>query len=210
MQRLKLLSLTAVFAISLVSAGTAQAASSINITSGDSNEGLGAFSGTISYDEALGSLSILLENTSPVDNGGYITGFLFNIDGDATPTLNPDPQNNFDGVSNENGAPYGTFESGAALNGNFLGGGNPNAGIGVGDSATFDFDVTGTDAGSLLASNFLGESSSQGDNSASFLVRFRGFDDEGSDKVTGVAAPSPAAATAGLVLLGGMLMRRRR
>ena len=104
------------------------------------------------------------------------------------------------------GNPFGSFEAGAALGGKFLGGGSPSNGIAVGDEATFVFNVTGADAADLTVEDFLGQTSAGNqDNSASFLVRFRGINfGAGSDKVPGttVAVPLPPAVWTGLATLG--------
>jgi hypothetical protein len=113
-------------------------------------------------------------------------------------TPNPAP---FQFVQNESGSPFGTFDFGAALGGDFLGGGSPTDGIAVGDSRTFAFNVTGSDADAIGAGDFVSDG---------FLVRFRGFEDDGSDKVPGRIVPTPAAVIAGLALLGLVGIQRRR
>jgi hypothetical protein len=188
-----------------------------------STEGLGAFTGSISYDD-VSTLTIKLTNTTPVGSG-FITGFVFNIAGDALATLSPNPTGSFSdlrtsGASNPLEAnPFGTFEAGAGLgsNGNlkFLGGGSPNDGIAVGSEQTFTFNVTGTDATSLRVIDFLSEmSSGNQNNEASFVVRFRGIDARaGSDKVPATAAvPLPPAAWSGILTLGfaGFTALKRR
>lgn len=189
------------------------------------NNPYGVFSGSVkySYDDVLevGTLVVTLDNTTDDDLGGYITGFVFNIDGDATATFNPDPQFNFEGVTNESASPFGTFDAGAALGGNFTGGGNPTIGIAVDDPARdFVFDITGADAATLTAGSFLTETSSGNDNNtAFFVVRFKGFDDGGSDKVasnppsdpsSGQTIPVPAAFVPGIVMLAIIGTRRKR
>jgi hypothetical protein len=42
------------------------------------NGTLGSFVGNISYNPTAAELTVELTNTSPVDNGGYITAFAFN------------------------------------------------------------------------------------------------------------------------------------
>lgn len=185
----------------------------------------GQFSGSVSYsfDDVLevGTLTVTLDNTTDSNLGGYITGFVFNIDGDATATLNPDPQFNFEGVANESASPFGTFEAGAALGADFTGGGNPTVGIAIDDAARdFIFDVIGADAASLTAESFLTQTSSGNDNNtAFFVVRFKGFEDGGSDKVasnppsdpsSGQTIPTPAAFVPGIVMLAIMGTRRKR
>ena len=97
------------------------------ITSGDvSTENLGEFEANISW--SGDDLSVSLSNTSPLANGGYITGFLINLPtgtsfnvGWSDTGLQFLPSSD----SNYSGAPYGNFDYGYALGGNFLGGGKP-------------------------------------------------------------------------------------
>jgi hypothetical protein len=176
-----------------------------------STEGIGSFNGTIEYASftpTTGELTITLTNTSPVDNTGYITGFVFNIDAQEAAALATltDADYPFLGVNNESAQPFGSdFDGGAALNGNFLGGGNPHRGIAVGDTGTFTFDITASNAATLTASDFIG-----GEGEIDFVVRFRGFENGGSDKVPGEIVPAPGAAVALLALLAGRVSRRRR
>jgi MYXO-CTERM domain-containing protein len=171
----------------------------------NSTEGLGDFSGTIEYNfdsGDMGSLIVSLTNTSNPANGGYITGFVFNInstDDDAMAEL-LSGTHPFVGVADENGAPFGTFDAGAALGGNWEGGGSPNSGIAVGDTGIFNFKITAADAMTLAAMNFI-----TGPNEFNFVVRFRGFVNGGSDKV-----PVPAPAALALLGLAGLASRRRR
>jgi hypothetical protein len=208
MKRFLLLSLAALFSASAVQA------SSVNISSagGLSTEGLGAFTGTVTYDD-VSQLTISLTNTTP-SAGGFLTGFVFNINGDATATLNPDPTGSFEGVTNESASPFGTFDAGAALGGDFTGGGSPNNGIAVGNTMNFVFDITGNngfDVSTLTAEDFVSQiSSGQGQNpyDAAFVARFKGMANGGSDAVSGTvvhAIPLPSAAWSGLGMLGGLL-----
>jgi len=86
------------------------------------------------------------------------------------------------------GEPFGNpFDAGAALGGSFLGGGSPNAGIGVGQTGTFSFLISALDAGGLNASDFL----NGGPFDFNFVIRFRGFEDGGSDKVPAAMLTTP-------------------
>jgi len=185
----------------------------IQSNSGASTEGLGTFTGSIDYAfdaiDGDGRLIITLTNTSPAGNGGFLTGFVFNInsvDANASATLVSGSPVTLINAPNQNGAPFGNpYDGGAALGGNFLDGGNPSAGIAVGATGTFEFEVNACDASTLTASSFL-----SGPFEYDFLVRFRGFADGGSDKVPAEKAiPGPSAilmACIGILMIG----RRRR
>ena len=173
----------------------------------NSTEGLGDFTGTLSYEFVVGQMGGLivdLTNTSEPDNGGWITGFIFNIgsiDPDVSATLTGSTHP-FENAPDQNGAPFGNpYLAGAALGGDWLGGGLASDGIPVGDAGSFTFDVFASDASSLTAMSFL-----QGPYDFNFLVRFRGFENGGSDKVPAVPAPGALA----LLGLGALAQRRRR
>ncbi len=183
-----------------------------------STEGLGAFSGFISYEvepfSPTGVLTVMLTNTSPADNGGYITGFLFNIasddeDASAQLTSDPTPTHPFKQCKGKglHAPPFGkNYDSGAALKGKFLGGGNPADGIAVGETGIFTFQVMADDADTLSAIDFI----YGGPFDADFVVRFRGFCSGGSDKVPVAVVPLPAPLAFGTAgLLGVALLRRR-
>ena len=180
---------------------------SIVADTNNSTEGLGDFSGTLQYDYQMGDmglLTLIINNTSDEANGGWITGIIFNFatsDENATADL-ADATHPFDNAPGLNGAPYGDpFMGGAALGGDWLGGGAPSLGIDVGESGTFNFDITATDAQFLTAGSFL-----QGSYDFNFLVRFRGFENGGSDKVPAIPAPGAIA----LLGLGALAHRKRR
>ncbi|MBN8599364.1 MAG: hypothetical protein J0L78_16960 [Planctomycetes bacterium] len=166
----------------------------------------GAVSGSMDYtfvSGSLGKLTISLTNVSPAPNGGKLTGLAFDIvsaDANATASLFSKTNSNFVGMTNVSAAPFGTFDAGAALGGNWLGGGSPNGGIAVGGSATFVFNITASDASTRTAANFLGS----GDDS--LALRFRGFVDGGSDKMLVPSSGTLSLAAGGLVFAA----RRRR
>ncbi len=190
-------------ASSFVSADTIQIfADTLN-----SAEGIGDFTGSLTYDFIVGDMGVLtvdLTNTSAPDNGGWLTGFIFNI-GSSDPNVAAPYTGGthpFEDAPGQDGAPYGNpFLAGAALGGNWLGGGFAGDGIAVGDSGSFSFDVLASDAASLRASSFL-----EGPFRFNFMVRFRGFLDGNSDKVPAVPAPGALA----LLGIAALAQRRRR
>jgi MYXO-CTERM domain-containing protein len=174
---------------------------------GDSTEQTGAtYSGSIDYTfngGSAGTVIVTLNNDTPPNVGGNLTGFVFNIDsmdGSAAATLSATTNANFLDTGNESAPPFGNFLAGAALGADWSGGGSPNGGIAVGGSAMFTFDVIASDAGSLSASSFL-----NGPNDFNFVARFRGLNNGGSDKV-----PVPAPSAAALLGLGALAATRRR
>ena len=188
----------------LAIAPVAVQADTVPLASGTGLEGLGSYTGSFSYDSAQELLTISLTNTSPVANGGYITAFAFNVPTDSSVSTVAFSSTDSD-FSLLNGGidaqPFGSFDLGAASTSSFQGGGNPTGGIAVGDSATFTFDLTGTALAGLTAADWLAALSSgaQGAGAETFLVRFRGFEDGGSDKVP-PTKPVPEPGT--LALLG--------
>jgi hypothetical protein len=176
-----------------------------------STEHLGNFTGFISYEFDVfdgGLLTIELTNTSPLANGGFLTGFVFNInsvDPGAMAMLTNSPDFPlFQDTGVESASPFGTYDAGAALGGNWSGGGSPAGGIGVLQTGAFEFNVMATDAASLTAISFI-----SGPATHDFVARFRGFADGGSDKTPGQVVPAPAAFSllAGFGLVG--ISRRR-
>jgi hypothetical protein len=181
-----------------------------------------SFTADLSYDSGLSQLTVLLTNTTPLADGGLITGFVFNTADSAVATLTS-PGAPWEGLSDENAAPFGTFEFGAALGGDWEGGGNPNNGIGAGgEAATFMFDITlgGDPAGNAVDVNdFVTQDGSGGSHEGFFVVRFRGYPNDGSNKVPAIVQtppiPLPAALWSALSMLGalagtGAVRRMRR
>lgn len=193
---------------------------------------LGSFSGSFAYtatDATNAKIDISLTNTSPAANTGYITAFAFNnpsnlistislVSSDADFGLIGSPYNN-NGV---NGAPNGQFDIGVSTGGGYEGGGAPSKGIAVGGTETFTLTLTGNNLDTLLEQTFLNTlsdgSKGAGEGVESFVVRFRGFKDGGSDKVPNdgvcvqggcASTPEPASLflfSSGLV---GVMLRRR-
>jgi hypothetical protein len=185
---------------------------------------LGDFEGSLSYNSinsSNASLTVILKNTSPVNNGGYLTAFAFNNPSNLinAVTLNTtDPHFSLLGNSiYQNGikcAPYGYLDIGASSTRNsFEGGGNPAGGIPVGLTETFIFNFQGSGLDTLNEQSFistLSEGKGAGEGYEFFLARFRGFDDGGSNKTPGSVTPEPMS----LILLGlgcvGLMRLRRR
>lgn len=207
--------------VAALGASSAVIAGPVNIQAdtGNSTQGLGDFTGTVEYTFTggnTGTLVVELTNTSEASNGGFLVAFVFRInssDGSASATLASTTNAAFLNITGDglNGAPFGMYDAGAGLNGSYLGGGNPSPGIGVGETDTFSFDIVATDASTLDTMDFL-----TGSGGFDFLTRFRGFEDEGSDKVPGtttniIPLPAPAILAAiGLPMAGLMSMRARR
>jgi hypothetical protein len=173
---------------------------------------LGSFTGFFDFRPEDSKLSISLTNTSAPSSGGYITGFVFNFDSPFSLSLDTSTAGAFQLVTSEPADPFGTFDYGAALGGEFLGGGKPQDGIAVGDTRTFNFTLFIPEQ-SVFPAGF-DSIGALGDGD--FLVRFRGFEDGGSDKVPGsitpATVPTPAAAWAGISIflcLAGFKLYRR-
>jgi hypothetical protein len=211
--KILIMTLALVFCFSLTAQAALISTGTINIkadTAG-STEGLGDFTGVLEYffdntDATLGQLVVKLTNTTPV-GGGFITGFLMN---------NPDPITSITGfsapnstwqqlglsVNGESGNPFGDFDFGAALDGDFLGGGSPNNGIAVSVTGSFTFDFLGSALNNLTTQSFVQALSTDPPSAFGpefFLARFKGIETgAGSDKVPAVVTPIPGS----LLLLG--------
>lgn len=194
---------------------SSSAFATLNFHSIPSATGLGAFTGSMTWTYlggGNGSLGITITNTSLPANGGCLTGLAFNTESGVTPSLSSG-RAGFTGMTNVQASPFENFDFGTALGGNWLGGGNPNAGIGAGLTDSFVFGVSGSSSllASLTDSSFFDTASLPG-----FAARFRGFAGGGSDKVGGtptsmsvVALPHPLVlACTGLV--GLAVLRRRK
>ncbi len=203
---------------------------------------LGDFTGSLDYNSTTHTITVTLTNASSTLPGGMITGFAFNL---------PNQPGNVTGVTytaqgphgtlfsllggpsfsnSVNVAPYGDADIGAALDGDWLGGGNPNQGLAIGQTGTYTFQLTGnaTYLNALTAQAIFDTQTNGGGEAANFLVRFRGFDNGGSDKVPAVEGdtippesggspeiPEPATiavlgAMAGLGALGYRVRRKNR
>jgi hypothetical protein len=188
----------------------------VHITGDAGLNGLGFYKGTLDYtdtDATHAKLTVTLTNTSPAANGGYLTGFAFNdpggkvtgvsLGGPAAFSLLGGPKF----ANGVNGAPFGHFDIGAAVGGSFEGGGKPSPGLGVGQTRTFVFSLTGKSLDTLTVQSFVHELSvgpGSGEGHEPFVARFRGFNNGGSDKVPdSVVNHSPEPGT--LALAGAAL-----
>ncbi|HLL88162.1 MAG TPA: hypothetical protein VK324_02550 [Tepidisphaeraceae bacterium] len=208
-QKISTLALTLAALATLAGGASRADAGMVNV---NGNGTLGDYSGTL--DLTGSTLTLVINNLSSTSAGGKITGIAFN--GAAVTSLVSKTDADFGFHTNVDANPYGTFDYSVALSSNFNGGGSPNPGIHRNNSATFVFNTSGaTDVMDFLT-DFSGNNA---DNQATFLVRFRGFDNGGSDKVPGIpevpntpppAVPLPAAVWMGLTTLGGVAVRQYR
>ena len=194
MRIISLIAATALACCMLFSA-TAMA---MDIVNGPSTENLGGFFANLQYEpvpDSAGTMAILtvtITNITDPALGGFITGFALNNPGGLIHKVEagPDFAPGFVlmGATPKNTvkcSPYGFFDFGAALGGNFLGGGSPRAGIAVDSTQTFTFILTGEDLDRLDPYSFRDEHSAlnkQDNASGFFVVRFKGFVNGGSDK----------------------------
>lgn len=189
---------------------------------------LGDFTGSLvvsNQTSTTATLTVTLTNTSSVDNGGYLVAFVLNNPSDKITgiELKTAPANfGLLGAApfqnGVNGAPNGKFDFGASTSNKFEGGGSPQLGLGVGVTGTFVFELKGTNLGALSDLDFANSFSSGtgiGRGPEFFVARFRGFKDEGSDKVPGslTAVPEPSSlvscSIAGVLGLGFIWRRRQ-
>lgn len=174
-----------------------------------STDGIGSFRAAVSYAHSGGAsatLTIALLNDTPVASGGYITGLALNGGtGVGSMTFVSCTNRSFDNAGSPVAAsPYGNFMAGAAVGGDWTGGGSPVAGIAVGMTATFVFTMTGaaTDLAMLTAEDCLRQ------GGYAMAVRFRGGVGGWSDKVIGCAMPAPGAIA--MLAAAGVVGTRRR
>lgn len=125
---------------------------------------LAAFDGTAVYDPSTARFVVTLSNITPAKNGGYLTSFAFDATG-GLKVVYEDPDggkkpntNGFDNLPNRRGIArtnFGVYHAGAALDGRWTPGG-ANRGIVDGSSATFIFDVIGSNTALLRPSDLIG------------------------------------------------------
>jgi len=160
---------------------------------------LGDFTGDFAYNAGTHTITVSLTNAPTTAPGGRLVAFAFNLpgttanitgvtynavgpNGTAMTLLGGTPNNS---VSVQ---PYGAADIGAGLGGQWLGGGSPNAGLAIGETGTWTFQLQGDNAflsGLNTNSIFNMLTTGGGEGQANFLVRFRGFANGGSDKVPG-------------------------
>ena len=169
-----------------------------------SSEGAGFFDAELVYvpfNENTARLIVTITNYSSPMNGGYITGFAMNNPSDKISTVYPTDDSGFNEAFEVIGqdapynavkaVPFGLFDFGAAIGGNFLGGGSPEDGLPADmgfESHMFAFNLTGDNLDTLTAEDFVNEPSKRkgGENVGVFAVRFKGFEDGSSDKVLAI------------------------
>ena len=205
-----------VASIAAVAATTAAGAAVVPITSNSplSTGNLGTFIGTLDYTYVggnAGTLAVTLTNTTPGAIGGYITAFMFRPPPELGAFGSSLTASDFPLMVNvpagTNGSPFpGTWIGGAGLNGSWLAGGQPQNGIGVGQTGSFSFSITGANASMLTSDSFV--SGSLVSDPYAFVVRFRGMAEGGSDKVPANQLPAPGAVA--LLALAGVARSRRR
>lgn len=209
--RILLASVLAAAAAGSAFAGTSTTANYVPCGSSEGANSKGIFTSLVTYTYSgsgtSANVSVFLTNTTLLANGGFITGLAVNPDPGATGLVFNSCTNAafIDCGSPVSAAPFGNFVAGAALGGNWLGGGSPNAGIAVGAAATFNFTISGSAAllGAMTAEDVFDE-----ENDRALVVRFRGGVGGWSDKVLGCAAPAPGAVA--LLGVAGMFGARRR
>ena len=190
---------------------------SINFESAASIEDTGVtFAGSMSYDDVAHLLTVNLQNTSSFQS--VITGFYFNVAGDATADYNVADASTV-GVDEGSFAndytlqPFGTWDAGVFLQNLSK---QQVRGIDEGETGLFTFDLSGPDADALRAIDFITDANSGGGLSGALAVRFQSVGRNGalSDKVLGVVigddnggppptpVPLPPGAWAGLITMG--------
>lgn len=201
--------MTGSVALTLAASGaSAQVVSIWGDVSGSTERTGATFSGSVEYVHLAGNdgqLTIDLTNDSPAPVGGFLTGLLFrgaSGDGPLLASLASANPTTFLDTGPALAGPFGSFDGGAALYGDWLGGGNPSFGLGIGQSGRFVFDIDSPGAALLTTASFIGSVDEPG-----MVMRFRGLSGGLSDMVP-VVIPAPSALA--LLGLGGLVATRRR
>jgi hypothetical protein len=187
---------------------------------------VGDFTGDLSY--SGGIITLVLNNTSPMAHGGFITGVALNnpavthmnITGISASTAPNATFSLIGGPSFDDSipvSPFGADDFGSAIGGDWLGGGNPTTGIPTGPAGTpgtgtFTWTVTG-DISSLSAAAI---ANALNDDGNLLVVRFKGFDPDNSDKVPvdtinnirTTPVPAPPALVLGFIGAAGLFGKR--
>ena len=149
--------------------------------------GLGACNKTVNITGNI--VTITLTNTSPAANGGFITADAFNLTAGTVVNNFTSTNLNFtftQGIISAN--PFPDRNALISTSDDWEGGGPPSEGIGVGQTAIFTLTLASLN-GNTEASIFNDEA-----------IRFRGFNDGGSDKALVTTTPVPEPAS--MLLLG--------
>lgn len=154
-----------------------------------STERLCSFSGMISCTHvAINAVQMLvsLTNTSDVERGGYLTGFMFRLPRELGGFVVTLLRSSHPGMSRimpgTGAAPFaGSWQGGVGTGGEWQEGGTPTAGVAPGDTGAWAFLVSGTGAAALTAERLMSGGSMP--DPYAFVVRFRGIGAGHSDKV---------------------------
>ncbi len=180
----------------------------------------GYYTGSMEYvcpgkKETFGTLTVTLNNTTAIKDGGWLTGFAFDIVPAVQLTYTAG-LSGWSGMSNVNGTGFGQpYDFGAGVGGKFNGVPNNDVDLGIaaGSSGTFTFAVAG-DAEALCkltARDFFDDSKDY-----ALVARFLKFnhgndfgdsEDEGNAKIP---AQAPAPGALALLALSGVAARRRQ
>lgn len=207
-------------------------ASTVSLVPVYSNESTGvSFLGSVSYSynasDGFGKLTWLFQNTSPNPpiSASFLTGFAWDSPTGVTYAVHTSTHSGFALEAPASASPFGTYSHTLALGGDWLGGGSPSGGIASGATGTFVLKVNATASvlSALSTDSFLSSRTYTTGGvtyPAPVAVRFRGIQPGGgSDKILGAAPgdpsggpiiPLPSTAMAGMVGLGGLMVRRVR
>jgi hypothetical protein len=206
-------------AVAIGGLAAAAGAAIVPITSNSSlsTEGLGAFVGTLDYNflgGTTGQLDVTLTNTTAAATGGYITAFMFRPPDELGAFGCSLISSSYAAMTNipagASGSPFpGPWIGGAGLGGSWLAGGAPGGGIAIGQTGSFSFTITGANASMLTSDSFV--SGDLVSDPYAFVVRLRGMEQGGSDKVPANQLPAPGAlGLLGAAGLCGATRRRRQ